>query len=380
MSTKVENTPKKPAIDINKLKAKLAADKAKLEKIKHETKKMEVEETPPSEKKEVNVLYDPRMPRDRVTRKKRPLVFIEPESKPEEILKKRKKDDIPDVEWWDAPYLEKSDYDSKILTDKITNKIEHPLLTIAQEKPSRPQPLMLTPAEQRRLRKKNRQAEQERRRNEILLGQVEPPSGRIKISNMMKVLGGEAIQDPTQLEKKVLEEMRIREARHHARNQARKLTPEQRAEKKRKKYLEDTSHMSRVAIFKTKHMKNPKHRFKIDMNAKQYSLSGCVLNGKDFSVVIVEGGPKAIKKYKHLLLKRIDWGETELPSKTSSITMTFPPNECHLVWEGEVLKPAFVDFRFESHEEPRKFLESLGIAHYWDYAKSFRPNVETEIL
>lgn len=339
-SNEVKDAPKKATFDINKLKAKLAADKAKLEQIKNEEEqKMDVEEAP-SEKKETNVLYDPRMPRDRITRKKRSLVFLEQEIKPEEEIKKRKKDDIPDIEWWDAPYLEQSNYDSNIINSSITNKIEHPLITIATEKPAGLQPFILTPKEQRRLRKINRQAEQQRRKDEILLGQVEAPSGRIKISNMMRVLGGEAIQDPTSLEKKVLEEMKLREARHNARNQERKLTPEQRSEKKKKKYLEDTSLKSKVAIFKANHMKNPKHRFRVDINAKQYSLSGCVLNGKDFSVIIVEGGPKAIKKYKNLLLRRIDWNETELPSKTSSTPLSFPANECHLVWEGEVLKPA----------------------------------------
>ena len=40
-------------------------------------------------------------------------------------------------------------------------------------------------------------------------------------------------------------------------------------------------------------------------------------------MVAAEGGAKAIKFYKNLLLNRIKWGEDE-------------GNQCVLVWEGEV--------------------------------------------
>jgi len=43
----------------------------------------------------------------------------------------------------------------------------------------------------------------------------------VRIANMMRVLGAQAVQDPTQIEKKVREEMAAREARHKARNEAR---------------------------------------------------------------------------------------------------------------------------------------------------------------
>ena len=43
------------------------------------------------------------------------------------------------------------------------------------------------------------------------------------------------------------------------------------------------------------------------MNAQQYHLTGCVLVHRDINVVVVEGGPKALKKYKRLMLHRIKW-------------------------------------------------------------------------
>lgn len=43
------------------------------------------------------------------------------------------------------------------------------------------------------------------------------------------------------------------------------------------------------------------------MNAQQYHLTGCVLVHRDINLVVVEGGPKALKKYKRLMLNRIKW-------------------------------------------------------------------------
>ena len=43
------------------------------------------------------------------------------------------------------------------------------------------------------------------------------------------------------------------------------------------------------------------------MNAQQYHLTGCVLVYSNVNLVIVEGGPKALKKYKKLMLHRIKW-------------------------------------------------------------------------
>lgn len=43
------------------------------------------------------------------------------------------------------------------------------------------------------------------------------------------------------------------------------------------------------------------------MNAQQYHLTGCVLVYSNVNLVIAEGGPKALKKYKKLMLQRIKW-------------------------------------------------------------------------
>lgn len=116
--------------------------------------------------------------------------------------------------------------------------------------------------------------------------------------------------------------MQQRQLNHEMRNQARKLTPAERKEKKRKKLQEDTSRVVYVAIFRVKDFSDPKQRFKVDVNAQQLNLSGtggyltCALEvlsnfppailcpTGDTNLVVAEGGPKGIKKLIKLMTRR----------------------------------------------------------------------------
>ena len=69
------------------------------------------------------------------------------------------------------------------------------------------------------------------------------------MANLMRVLGTEAVMDPTKMEKHVREQMAKRLKTHQDANEQRKLTPEQRKEKKIKKLKEDTSTGVQVAIY-----------------------------------------------------------------------------------------------------------------------------------
>jgi U4/U6 small nuclear ribonucleoprotein PRP3 len=66
----------------------------------------------------------------------------------------------------------------------------------------------------------------------------------------MKVLGDEAIQDPTKVEAKVRKEMQMRQKLHDKANAQRKLTPEERRAKIFNKIKEDQETSNEVAIFK----------------------------------------------------------------------------------------------------------------------------------
>jgi len=66
----------------------------------------------------------------------------------------------------------------------------------------------------------------------------------------MRVLGTEAVQDPTKMEAHVRAQMAKRQKAHEDANAARKLTSEQRKDKKKRKIEEDTSLGVHVAIYR----------------------------------------------------------------------------------------------------------------------------------
>lgn len=70
------------------------------------------------------------------------------------------------------------------------------------------------------------------------------------MANLMRVLGTEAVLDPTKMEKHVREQMAKRLKAHQDANAARKLTPDQRREKKIRKLKEDTTTGVHVSVYK----------------------------------------------------------------------------------------------------------------------------------
>lgn len=135
-----------------------------------------------------------------------------------------------------------------------------------------------------------------------------PPEPKVKISNMMRVLSADATADPTKIEQEVRRQMALRLKNHEERNAARKRTDEEKREKKINKLdkevvVETTVHLYKVGDLKSKNTKQA--RYKIDMNAKQLRLHGVGVVSDDDSLLVVEGGPKALAKFQKLLLKRI---------------------------------------------------------------------------
>ena len=78
--------------------------------------------------------------------------------------------------------------------------------------------------------------------------------------------------------------------KHEEANAARKLTPEQRKAKKLKKLKEDLSCGVHVTVYRVHDLSNQAIKFKVDMNAQQYHLTGCVLLFHNVNLVVVEGG------------------------------------------------------------------------------------------
>lgn len=113
----------------------------------------------------------------------------------------------------------------------------------------------------------------------------------------MRVLGTEAVQDPTKIEAHVRAQMAKRQKAHAEANASRKLTAEQRKAKKIRKLKEDTRLGVHVAVYRVSDLSIPSKKFKVETNAKQLFLTGCIVLCKDCNVVIVEGGTKQINKY-----------------------------------------------------------------------------------
>ena len=145
-------------------------------------------------------------------------------------------------------------------------------------------------------------------------GLIPAAEPKFKLSNFMKVLGDQAVADPSKVELRVLQQMQQRQLNHDMRNQAAKLTPAERSAARARTLQEDTSRIVHVAVFRVTNLSSGKHKFKLDVNAQQHYLSGTVLLNQDDSgcnLVVVEGGPKGIRKFVKLMLKRYTrWGET----------------------------------------------------------------------
>merc|ERR1719210_494062 len=192
-------------------------------------------------------------------------------------------------------------------------------------------PMFLTKKERKKLRRQNRREAWKEKQDKIRLGLVAPDEAKVKMSNLMRVLGNEAIQDPTKVEAHVREQMAKRKATHEKMNADRKLTPDQRKDKNIRKIKEDTSGGVDVAVYRVKSLQNPSKKFKVETNARQLWMTGTIVIYEDVNVVVVEGGPKQQKKYKQLMLKRIKWAEETYKDKEGGEV----ENQCVLVWEGQ---------------------------------------------
>ena len=64
-------------------------------------------------------------------------------------------------------------------------------------------PIHLTQKEQKKLRKMKRIEKEKDKQERVKLGLLPPPQTKIKLSNYMKILGKEAITDPSKVEMKV---------------------------------------------------------------------------------------------------------------------------------------------------------------------------------
>ncbi|OJD18971.1 hypothetical protein AJ78_01083 [Emergomyces pasteurianus Ep9510] len=307
----------------------------------------------------------------------------------------------PAIEWWDEGLVNGSDYsviddpqNLKIDTPDsvISIYIQHPvLLDPPQDKniPA-PKPMFLTPKEQAKIRRQRRMADLKEQQAKIRLGLEPAPPPKVKKSNLMRVLGEEAVKDPTAVEARVNREIAERYDKHVSANESRKLTKEQRLEKLSIQQEQDALKGIHMSVYKINNLANGRHRFKISKNAEQHNLSGmCIMHPK-FNLVIVEGGHHSIAAYKKLMLNRIDWTENTHPNNDREALASWlvaedektgelkdlSQNTCTLVWEGEEKTRAFRKWLgarvCETDAAAKDALSRAKLENFWTLAKSLK--------
>ena len=329
---------------------------------------------------------------------------------------------VPDVEWWDVtilaglPKAERAslcaaradptaDSDAKraaaaLLLKSVTQYVEHsiPIEPEHERAAPGPQPLKLTEKERKKLRKQQRQAREKEKQELIAAGLMEPPKPKLKISNLMRVLGtaqdSSAIHDPTAVEAEVRRQMAERQQAHIDHNLAMKLTPAERRAKTERKLLGRPEERTEVmaSVYRLCHLNGGKNRYKVSINARQNHLTGCALVNDDVAMVVVEGAPRAVRRYGKLMSRRIDWaaegededsddneGEQQQEEGEQKPRKKVGPNWCKLVWEGVVPGNTFKHFNVEEKEtaqEVRDFLSGFGLGHYFDLAAATTADIE----
>ncbi|PAV20668.1 PRP3-domain-containing [Pyrrhoderma noxium] len=332
----------------------------------------------------------------------------------ETVEKNIRREAPPEAEWWDVALLPNKTYDDleegisslnvRNADSPINIYIQHPIKIPAPGEKDKVElkPLMLTKKEQKKMRKQRRQAEIQDKRDRIRMGLIPPDPPKVRISNMVKVFASDNVSDPTRLEARVRREVAIRKHNHEKMNAERKLTDEQRREKVENKKIEEERKGLVGCVFKVKTLSDPSHRFKVRKNAEQNNLTGLVIFHPQFSMIYVEGAAKLMRKYKGLMLRRINWTEAARARGEEDVeieedeergtsgalskqadnendkeygSLSLDDNRCDLVWEGEIRERAFKSFRPKSCPTDNLAKEALGqkMAGFWDQTKNWKP-------
>ena len=324
--------------------------------------------------------------------------------------------DVPNVEWWDEGLLiETSAYpdfvhesaaalESKLKIEGtedtiVTRYIQHPVpIDPPQENLSfQPKAMYLTHDEQKKLRRQKRMEDLKEKQAKIRLGLEPPEPPKIKKSNLMRVLGEQAVKDPTAVEALVTKEISERKEKHEKDNEERKLTKDERHEKQAANQEKDAAKGLVSTVYRIDSLAYNKNRNKIDMNAKQFKdLTGVMLTNPRVNLVVIEAGQHTTSFIKKLLTRRIKWTENApstappveagagkekaappawlSPEDESGRLKDLSGNKCVLLWEGELKSRAFRKWSerdCETDGEARQFLERSKMENVWMLAKDW---------
>lgn len=310
----------------------------------------------------------------------------------------------PALEWWDEGLITGDSYAAiddpatvKIETPDtiITRYVQHPIqLEPPQDKHVPTQkPMYLTQKEQAKIRRQRRMADLKEQQAKIRLGLEPAPAPKVKKSNLMRVLGEQAVKDPTAVEARVNREIADRREKHETMNEERKLTKDQRREKLEGQQEKDAAQGIFVTVYRIDSLASGRNRFKISKNAEQNKLTGiCVMHPK-LNLVIVEGGKHSVNNYRKLMLNRIDWTENPGPSTSEKVpegqpiwlsteddngqARDFSQNSCTMIWEGQAKARVFRKWLgarvCDSDSAAKETLSRTKMENFWTLAKSAKP-------
>ena len=328
-------------------------------------------------------------------------------------------DVVPDMEPWDVALCAPSSF--QLLPSKLTSLIYHPtpILSLTPAPPPPPHALVLTMRERKKLKRRAALDKAKEQTEKIRLGLIPPPPPKLRLSNLMNSLINDSVAEPSELERRVREEMRLRVEGHERANAERKLSVEGKKEKAKRKMkekaLDAAIHVHVYAV--RRGLGVGRVRYLLDVNTMQWNLTGVGVfirqseagggggghSGDDerngLSVVVVEGGPKGLRRFQRLMLVRIDWkkeverakaegggGSSEMEGMSEDDSEDEDEGvehrntrECALVWQGVVAKAAFLRFGFEvcrSEAQARAVFSQLGVVHYFDIAR--QTNLDTQ--
>ena len=308
----------------------------------------------------------------------------------------------PAIEWWDEGLVNGDDY-SAIENEKnlkidtpdsiVTLYVQHPVLLDPPQDKHVPaqKPMPLTSKEQAKIRRQRRMADLKEQQAKIRLGLEPAPPPKVKKSNLMRVLGEQAVKDPTAVEARVTRDIADRKEKHENANEDRKLTKDQRREKLANQQEKDADMGIFQSVYRIDSLANGRNRFKISKNAEQNALSGVCIMHPRFNLVIVEGGAHSIKNYRKLMLNRIDWTENAGPGAVregnrEALTSWLAAedekgelkdlslNSCNLLWEGQSKTRSFRKWLgarvCETDASAKDVLTRAKMENFWSLAKS----------
>lgn len=308
----------------------------------------------------------------------------------------------PAIEWWDEGLVNGPDYSAiddgknlKIDTPDsiVTVYVQHPVLLDPPQEKQMPaqKPMYLTPKEQAKIRRQRRMADLKEQQAKIRLGLEPAPPPKVKKSNLMRVLGEQAVKDPTAVEARVTREIADRRDKHETVNEERKLTKEERREKLAAQQEKDAEKGIIVSVYRIDSLANGRNRFKVSKNAEQNALTGVCIMHPRFNLVVVEGGAHSINNYRKLMLNRIDWTENAGPNAVregnreaqaswlaaedeKGELKDLSLNSCTLLWEGQAKTRSFRKWLgarvCESDAAAKDVLTRSKMENFWVLAKT----------